>query len=93
MGVPAFEEDKVLVLVDNEACEAKNYQTGRSTVGESVRRGRRKAKRVRIGEPDPSLTGRAGLAAVGEFVEKVGMVGAFDEASVRSGPCSGCVGR
>ena len=46
----------------------------------SVRRGRRKAKRVRIGEPDPSLTGRAGLAAVGEFVEKVGMVGAFDEA-------------
>ena len=35
---------------------------------------------MRIGEPDPSLTGRAGLAAVGEFVEKVGMVGAFDEA-------------
>ena len=41
----------------------------------------------------PSLTGRAGLAAVGEFVEKVGMVGAFDEAigsiKVRARECVG----
>ena len=38
------------------------------------------------------MTGRAGLAAVGEFVEKVGMVGAFDEASVHQVRARGCVG-
>lgn len=48
-----------------------------------VRRQRRKAKqtrrRVRIGAPDTSLTGLAGLAAVDELTERLGMVGELDD--------------
>lgn len=34
--------------------------------------------RVQIGAPDPSLTGTSGVAALAEFVEKLGVVGTFD---------------
>ncbi|WP_131770624.1 IS1380 family transposase [Candidatus Protofrankia californiensis] len=39
----------------------------------------KRAPRVRIGPVDPSLTGMAGLAAVTELVERLGVVKAFDE--------------
>lgn len=42
-----------------------------------VRGGKRSRKRVRIGAPDPSLTGTSG-AAVAEFVEALDVVGLFD---------------
>lgn len=43
-----------------------------------VRRCGRVRKRVRIGAPDPSLTATSGVAAVGEFVDKLNVVGEFD---------------
>lgn len=49
----------------------------------SVKRIRRRArarKRVRIGAPDPSLTATSGVAAVAEFVDKLDVVGRFDQA-------------
>ncbi|MEI2775175.1 MAG: IS1380 family transposase [Tetrasphaera sp.] len=42
-------------------------------------RGRgRVRKRVRIGAPDPSLTGTSGVAALAEFIEKLDLVGRLD---------------
>lgn len=43
-----------------------------------VRRRGRVRKRVRIGAPDPSLTATSGVAAVGEFVDKLDVVARFD---------------
>ena len=40
----------------------------------------RRVRRVRFGAPDASLTGRAGMVAVGEFVDKLGVVAALDTA-------------
>ena len=45
---------------------------------------RRRRERARIGEADPSLTGMAGLAAVTELVERLGVVEAFDDGSGRT---------
>ena len=53
-----------------------------------LRRGKRKAKRrdrgrrpvVRIGTPDPSLTGLVGLAVIEELVGALGVVGELDRA-------------
>ncbi len=39
---------------------------------------RKRAPRVRIGRPDPTLTGMAGLAAVTELVDRLGLVEALD---------------
>ncbi|WP_206437652.1 hypothetical protein, partial [Candidatus Protofrankia datiscae] len=41
--------------------------------------GRRRRERVRIGTPDPTVTGSAGLVAVAEVVDRLGIVGALDE--------------
>ena len=43
-------------------------------------RGRRRVQRVRIGAPDPSLTPVAGMAAVTELVQRLGVVAAVDAA-------------
>ena len=71
--------------------KSNNRLSGRSTLSvKSVRRGGGRAKcggkmcrrvrRVRFGAPDASLTGRAGMVAVGEFVDKLGVVAALDTA-------------
>ena len=46
----------------------------------TLRGSSRGRKQVRIGAPDPSLTGSAGLLAVHELVERVGLVAALDAA-------------
>ena len=43
-----------------------------------VRRGGRVTKRVRIGAPDPSLTATSGVAAVGEFLDKLDVMAQLD---------------
>jgi hypothetical protein len=43
-----------------------------------VRRGGRVTKRVRIGAPDPSLTATSGVAAVGEFLDKLDVMARLD---------------
>jgi hypothetical protein len=45
-----------------------------------VRGKTRSRRRVRIGAPDPSLTGVAGMAAVSELVERLGVVALLDAA-------------
>lgn len=45
-----------------------------------IRRRGRVRKRVRIGAPDPSLTATSGVAAIAEFVDKLDVVGRFDQA-------------
>lgn len=43
-----------------------------------VRRGKHVRKRVRVGAPDPSLTATSGVAALAEFLTKLGVVATFD---------------
>ena len=43
-----------------------------------VRRRKPARKRVKIGAPDPSLTATSGVAAVAEFLDKLGVVDMFD---------------
>jgi hypothetical protein len=45
-----------------------------------IRGGRRKRRQVRVGAPDPALTPNAGLAAVTELCDRLGVVGALDAA-------------
>ena len=45
-----------------------------------IRAGRRKRPQVRAGAPDRSLTANAGLAAVTELCERLGVIGALDAA-------------
>jgi len=45
-----------------------------------VRNHKRGRKRVRVGAPDPSLTPNAGLAAISELVERLGVVTSLDAA-------------
>ncbi|MGH4013483.1 MAG: hypothetical protein ACRDSL_06015 [Pseudonocardiaceae bacterium] len=45
-----------------------------------VRGGRRSVRRVRIGVPDRSLTAVAGMAAISEMVERLGVVALLDAA-------------
>ena len=45
-----------------------------------IRAGRRKRQQVRAGAPDRSLTANAGLAAVTELCERLGVIGALDAA-------------
>lgn len=42
--------------------------------------GKRRAKQVRIGAPDPSLTGVSGLVAVRELADRLGVIGSLDRA-------------
>lgn len=42
--------------------------------------GKRRAKQVRIGAPDPSLTGVSGLVAVRELADRLGVIGCLDRA-------------
>ena len=42
------------------------------------RRRDRSRKRVQVGAPDPSLTAVSGVAALGEFLDKLDVVGTFD---------------
>jgi Transposase DDE domain group 1 len=46
----------------------------------SIRAGRRKRRQVRVGAPDRSLTANAGLAAVTEMCDRLGVIGALDAA-------------
>jgi hypothetical protein len=46
----------------------------------SIRVGRRKRQQVRVGAPDAALTANAGLAAVGELCDRLGVVEALDAA-------------
>lgn len=60
--------------------EAVDDPSGKSTLSvKRIRRRKLARKRVRIGAPDPSLTAMSGVAAVSEFVEKLDVVGTFDE--------------
>ncbi len=43
-----------------------------------VRPRKPRRKRVTIGAPDPSLTATSGVAAVAEFLDKLGVVDMFD---------------
>jgi len=43
-----------------------------------VRRRKHVRKRVRVGASDPSLTATSGVAAIGEFLDKLDVVGTFD---------------
>jgi hypothetical protein len=53
--------------------------SGKGTLSvKRVRRRGRVRKQVRIGAPDPSLTGSSGVAAIAEFVDKLDVVGRFD---------------
>ena len=45
-----------------------------------IRGRRRKRRHVRIGAPDAALTANAGLAAVTELCERLGVTGAIDAA-------------
>ena len=45
-----------------------------------IRDGKRRAKRVRVGAPDPSLTPMAGLTVVDELVDRLGVVAEIDAA-------------
>jgi len=45
-----------------------------------IRNHKRGGKRVRVGAPDPSLTPNAGLAAVSELVDRLGVVASLDAA-------------
>ncbi len=54
----------------------KRIRRRKSSRKQLRKRGRR---RVRIGTPDPSLTATSGVAAVAEFVEKLDVVGTFDQ--------------
>jgi len=57
-----------------------------------IRNGKRRGKRVRIGAPDSSLTAVAGLVAVRELVDRLGVVECLDAAvgpiKVRARGCS-----
>ena len=46
----------------------------------SIRGERRKRRQVRVGAPDRALTANAGLAAVGELCDRLGVIGALDAA-------------
>jgi hypothetical protein len=46
----------------------------------SIRGERRKRRQVRVGVPDRALTANAGLAAVGELCDRLGVIGALDAA-------------
>jgi hypothetical protein len=46
----------------------------------SVRVGRRRRRQVRVGAPDRALTANAGLAAVGELCDRLGVIEALDAA-------------
>jgi hypothetical protein len=45
-----------------------------------IRGGGRRRQRVRAGAPDRSLTANAGLPAITELCERVGVIGALDAA-------------
>jgi Transposase DDE domain group 1 len=45
-----------------------------------IRAGRRKRQQVRVGAPDAALTGSAGLAAVTELCDRLGVIGELDAA-------------
>lgn len=45
-----------------------------------IRDRKRARRRVRIGAPDPSVTGSAGVAVLGELIDKLGVVAAIDTA-------------
>ena len=45
-----------------------------------IRKPKRLAKRVHIGAPDPSLTAVAGLVAVRELTDRLGVIDALDAA-------------
>jgi hypothetical protein len=45
-----------------------------------IRGGSRRCQRVRAGAPDASLTANAGLAAVTELCDRLGVIGALDAA-------------
>jgi hypothetical protein len=65
----------------------------------SIRAGRRKRQQVRVGAPDASLTANAGLAAVTELCDRLGVaeqldaaVGPVKQRDRGSGPGSCCAG-
>ena len=45
-----------------------------------IRGGKRKRQQVRIGVPDRALTPNAGMAAVTELCDRLGVIGALDAA-------------
>jgi hypothetical protein len=45
-----------------------------------IRGGKRQRRQARIGAPDPALTPNAGMAAVSELCERLGVIGALDAA-------------
>ena len=46
----------------------------------SIRAGRRTRRQVRVGAPDAALTANAGLAAVTELCDRLGVIAALDAA-------------
>src|SRR5487761_1226689 len=66
---------------DDDRCEANNHLGWRGTyLVNRIRGGKRKRRQVRVGAPDAALTPNAGMAAVSELCERLGVIGALDAA-------------
>jgi hypothetical protein len=69
-----------LVTWDDDAVMDMIIRVGRAPIWWQTTRWDTAAAQVRIGVPDPSLTGVSGIAAVTELCEQLGVVGAVDVA-------------
>jgi Transposase DDE domain group 1 len=66
---------------DDVDCEVNDISGVRGTyLVARIRGGKRKRQRPRVGAPDRSLTANAGLGAVSELCDRLGVVGAIDAA-------------
>ena len=66
---------------DDDRCQANDHLGGEGTYLVSrIRGSRRKRRQVRVGAPDAALTANAGLAAVTELCDRLGVVEELDAA-------------
>jgi hypothetical protein len=66
---------------DDDRCEANNHLGWRGTYLANRIRGRRRERRqARIGAPDAALTPNAGMAAISELCDRLGVIEALDAA-------------
>jgi hypothetical protein len=66
---------------DDDRCEANNHLGWRGTyLVNRIRGRRRKRRQARIGAPDAALTPNAGMAAISELCDRLGVIEALDAA-------------
>jgi hypothetical protein len=65
---------------DDDRCEMMIISAEGTYLVKRIRGGRRGRQQVRPGAPDRSLTANAGLAAVSELCDRLGVIEALDEA-------------